>query len=173
MILGDICYLGLRNILQKFGNFFFHVPLLTYLSEIVQRLYHLSVVLSMLFQMIGLWSLYDINFGRRTLYKVEKTTIFDIVVRCHFTNLITSSLLHLQCCSWYHTMHHHHLYPYICISIYITTVEGVILPPKHAVPRSCSTLLNSRRTIVFYIPCLLYTSPSPRDGLLSRMPSSA
>ena len=24
-----------------------------------------------------------------------------------------------------------------------------------------------------YIPCLLYTSPSPRDGLLSRMPSSA
>ena len=26
--------------------------------------------------------------------------------------------------------------------------------------------------IIFYI-CLLYTSPSPRDGLLSRMPSSA
>ena len=25
----------------------------------------------------------------------------------------------------------------------------------------------------FYHPCLLYTSPSPRDGLLSRMPSSA
>ena len=24
-----------------------------------------------------------------------------------------------------------------------------------------------------HIPCLLYTSPSPRDGLLSRMPSSA
>ena len=24
-----------------------------------------------------------------------------------------------------------------------------------------------------YILCLLYTSPSPRDGLLSRMPSSA
>ena len=24
-----------------------------------------------------------------------------------------------------------------------------------------------------YCPCLLYTSPSPRDGLLSRMPSSA
>ena len=23
------------------------------------------------------------------------------------------------------------------------------------------------------LPCLLYTSPSPRDGLLSRMPSSA
>ena len=26
---------------------------------------------------------------------------------------------------------------------------------------------------IAYIPCLLYTSPSPRDGLLSRMPSSA
>ena len=26
--------------------------------------------------------------------------------------------------------------------------------------------------MMFYI-CLLYTSPSPRDGLLSRMPSSA
>ena len=26
---------------------------------------------------------------------------------------------------------------------------------------------------VLYINCLLYTSPSPRDGLLSRMPSSA
>ena len=25
----------------------------------------------------------------------------------------------------------------------------------------------------YYTPCLLYTSPSPRDGLLSRMPSSA
>ena len=24
-----------------------------------------------------------------------------------------------------------------------------------------------------HVPCLLYTSPSPRDGLLSRMPSSA
>src|SRR5665647_2095063 len=32
------------------------------------------------------------------------------------------------------------------------------------------------REIVLYCgccPCLLYTSPSPRDGLLSRMPSSA
>ena len=26
---------------------------------------------------------------------------------------------------------------------------------------------------VFTLICLLYTSPSPRDGLLSRMPSSA
>ena len=29
------------------------------------------------------------------------------------------------------------------------------------------------RNNAHYILCLLYTSPSPRDGLLSRMPSSA
>ena len=33
-------------------------------------------------------------------------------------------------------------------------------------------LLDSEIDTV-YIACLLYTSPSPRDGLLSRMPSSA
>ena len=31
----------------------------------------------------------------------------------------------------------------------------------------------SRRVTLSGNPCLLYTSPSPRDGLLSRMPSSA
>ena len=30
------------------------------------------------------------------------------------------------------------------------------------------------KAVLEYVPsCLLYTSPSPRDGLLSRMPSSA
>ena len=28
-------------------------------------------------------------------------------------------------------------------------------------------------TMCLFVTCLLYTSPSPRDGLLSRMPSSA
>ena len=32
-------------------------------------------------------------------------------------------------------------------------------------------LMNAH--IAGHIACLLYTSPSPRDGLLSRMPSSA
>ena len=35
--------------------------------------------------------------------------------------------------------------------------------------RDCSTALFDARGEL----CLLYTSPSPRDGLLSRMPSSA
>ena len=30
-----------------------------------------------------------------------------------------------------------------------------------------------RKLIQYAYTCLLYTSPSPRDGLLSRMPSSA
>ena len=32
---------------------------------------------------------------------------------------------------------------------------------------------DQTRSFEMYWPCLLYTSPSPRDGLLSRMPSSA
>src|SRR5680860_1331783 len=36
-----------------------------------------------------------------------------------------------------------------------------------------AVLLYFRRDIARICVCLLYTSPSPRDGLLSRMPSSA
>ena len=34
-------------------------------------------------------------------------------------------------------------------------------------------LLRKGINVLLEQPCLLYTSPSPRDGLLSRMPSSA
>ena len=36
-----------------------------------------------------------------------------------------------------------------------------------------SNLGTVELTIALHYVCLLYTSPSPRDGLLSRMPSSA
>ena len=36
-----------------------------------------------------------------------------------------------------------------------------------------STKLVERLNLGFLLPCLLYTSPSPRDATLSRMPSSA
>ena len=34
-------------------------------------------------------------------------------------------------------------------------------------------LVHEYRKLYLFFNCLLYTSPSPRDGLLSRMPSSA
>ena len=34
-------------------------------------------------------------------------------------------------------------------------------------------IMREDQTLVMYSGCLLYTSPSPRDGLLSRMPASA
>ena len=44
------------------------------------------------------------------------------------------------------------------------------------VKKSCCLRTGARNNVVckpLYSICLLYTSPSPRDGLLSRMPSSA
>ena len=40
-------------------------------------------------------------------------------------------------------------------------------------PAGWSFLDYARRILDLVQDCLLYTSPSPRDGLLSRMPSSA
>ena len=37
--------------------------------------------------------------------------------------------------------------------------------------RGCKDVIHCAAAL--YVGCLLYTSPSPRDGLLSRMPSSA
>ena len=55
--------------------------------------------------------------------------------------------------------------------------EGSLTPPIHMT----STFVLRRRNRAVRVlqvrrrgmSCLLYTSPSPRDGLLSRMPSSA
>ena len=32
---------------------------------------------------------------------------------------------------------------------------------------------EGQKVLLWFYPCLLYTSPSPRDATLSRMPSSA
>ena len=45
-------------------------------------------------------------------------------------------------------------------------VDGLSLDPLYA-------LLADTNVVKVFHACLLYTSPSPRDGLLSRMPSSA
>ena len=36
-----------------------------------------------------------------------------------------------------------------------------------------AVIKNEKTILISPLTCLLYTSPSPRDGLLSRMPSSA
>ena len=47
------------------------------------------------------------------------------------------------------------------------------LPSSSATPRKSDSPLSVVNDPGESTPCLLYTSPSPRDGLLSRMPSSA
>ena len=58
------------------------------------------------------------------------------------------------------------------------TVEAVKTVSDLFIPVSGEILefnesLNDNPELINESPCLLYTSPSPRDGLLSRMPSSA
>ena len=54
---------------------------------------------------------------------------------------------------------------------------GVRLPLELALPswelRQLAAGITTVYATVAFWDCLLYTSPSPRDGLLSRMPSSA
>ena len=57
---------------------------------------------------------------------------------------------------------------------------GVVVPYRDRfeellefVPHMHSYLNAKKVKHKIFIVCLLYTSPSPRDGLLSRMPSSA
>ena len=51
----------------------------------------------------------------------------------------------------------------------IATVLGSNGAGKTTILKTISGIIDPRKGSV----CLLYTSPSPRDGLLSRMPSSA
>ena len=66
----------------------------------------------------------------------------------------------------------------VCLDIGARGVAGLFEPARALVdePMSLSAArhlseLSAGDTV--FIICLLYTSPSPRDGLLSRMPSSA
>ena len=48
----------------------------------------------------------------------------------------------------------------------------VLMPLLMGLDPNLAILVSGIGTLLFFF-CLLYTSPSPRDGLLSRMPSSA
>ena len=61
-------------------------------------------------------------------------------------------------------------------------IDGVVLPPSRVISQLKSwskqeglrlILLGNGTSSEQWNPCLLYTSPSPRDRVLSRMPSSA
>ena len=53
-------------------------------------------------------------------------------------------------------------------------LQGFLQDRMRAARMGAATTGNARRESYAHPPiCLLYTSPSPRDGLLSRMPSSA
>ena len=54
-------------------------------------------------------------------------------------------------------------------------VTALIRPwkQKDLLPQELTPYPSDLRTKIHGYGCLLYTSPSPRDGLLSRMPSSA
>ena len=56
----------------------------------------------------------------------------------------------------------------VCTRVYTTTPKK----PNSALRKVCRVKLTSKFEVTSYI-CLLYTSPSPRDFQVSRMPSSA
>ena len=59
------------------------------------------------------------------------------------------------------------LYPFL------THIEPVNVMMYYITVLIATNYTNSVTAILYGIPCLLYTSPSPRDAQLSRMPSSA
>eukprot|EP01016_Furgasonia_blochmanni_P037891 TRINITY_DN4511_c0_g2_i1.p1 TRINITY_DN4511_c0_g2~~TRINITY_DN4511_c0_g2_i1.p1 ORF type:complete len:394 (-),score=86.41 TRINITY_DN4511_c0_g2_i1:105-1133(-) len=65
--------------------------------------------------------------------------------------------------------------PFWLLTSKVYTIH-VLLPPyeklRHLTNKACN-FTNNHVLRIWIQSCLLYTSPSPRDGLLSRMPSSA
>ena len=55
-------------------------------------------------------------------------------------------------------------------AILISVIVGAALAMQVYIKRSLQAKMHDAGVA---LTCLLYTSPSPRDGLLSRMPSSA
>ena len=51
--------------------------------------------------------------------------------------------------------------------------EQIVQQETTAITPGKLRVIKRNGSVVPYNDCLLYTSPSPRDGLLSRMPSSA
>ena len=69
------------------------------------------------------------------------------------------------------------VYPWIAETRGSTVGIGLISPPPHhdiySIEDLAQLIHDLKNSNIEADICLLYTSPSPRDGLLSRMPSSA
>ena len=61
---------------------------------------------------------------------------------------------------------------YLGIDLGTSGVKSLVIDDEHQVVAIAEASLEVQRPADGW-SCLLYTSPSPRDGLLSRMPSSA
>ena len=63
----------------------------------------------------------------------------------------------------------------VCFNTAMTGYQEILTDPSYAEQIICFTFphIGNVGTNSDDEDCLLYTSPSPRDGLLSRMPSSA
>src|SRR5664279_6354697 len=57
--------------------------------------------------------------------------------------------------------------------LYVKTAFDDVDPSLFRSDEDAPVLIAAYAWVEFACTCLLYTSPSPRDGLLSRMPSSA
>ena len=61
----------------------------------------------------------------------------------------------------------------VIFSEFLTSVENGEVLKVEIQGNNIKGVYSNGNSFTTYSPCLLYTSPSPRDGLLSRMPSSA
>ena len=68
------------------------------------------------------------------------------------------------------TAHRPHIFGIVNITEDSFSDGGQFLNPEPAIAHAADLLAAGADVLDI---CLLYTSPSPRDGLLSRMPSSA
>ena len=68
---------------------------------------------------------------------------------------------------------YHHLSEQAILSERTELLRGVIIEQMTKSPLQTYVVQFLVKWLESVIGCLLYTSPSPRDGLLSRMPSSA
>ena len=59
------------------------------------------------------------------------------------------------------------------MKILVTNDDGINAPGLKILKTIALQLADEDNVFTVAPSCLLYTSPSPRDGLLSRMPSSA